>query len=488
MVGRGYRAGRALLALIVTAAPAFAQDYPLVWPSELRPATLPAWQQATPGPRSVDTSENVVPGATEVLKDVPNVFSWSRFQSGRIGGFDYRLFPDGSAIVIAAEGRPFAQYMLSCRKGDACEIANDAGVILIVPAIGAPKPPLPPDDVDGLGVAQYLARWILAGTGTPPPPPPQPEPAPEPQGPPLPDVLPVTEPEPEAVVPPEPAQNNLLPTDADCLEPDPFYPDACEPVAPEPAPPAPQPVAARAIDIPAPVAPVQPAPEPAPMTLAERYRLSCSLSTGAGLKYTDHVDFDDAFGKLRVTLGCNARLNDRVSLSLALVRFPLSGQQAPWDPDFTYAVNMRVTEKLGLSYSNYGARFSGGGNDLVSSLLKGSLRASYKLPTLHLPFQKEAACSVSIGLSNPGNDSGSLSCGMSVTDKLRVGLTLYAYPANRQKPWNPDYSYTASYRLNDRVTLNYSNYSANRWPWNRGPSPGPGLLGGSVSLSYKLMF
>ncbi|MBU2958857.1 hypothetical protein Q4511_13850 [Paracoccus sp. 1_MG-2023] len=430
-----------------------------------------------------------MPDAVEVLHDAPNVFSWSRFQTGRIGDFTYRLFPDASAIIVAASGRPFAEYMLKCTRGEECRISNDTGVIMIVPAIAAPKPPLPQGNVTGLDAAQYLAEWILAGTGTRPPPPPDPAPAAQFEGP----VLPLAEDLPEEPAEADPAdpepeidQNNLLPPEVDCLEPDPFYPDACS--VPEPRRRAV--VAATPVgDVAAPVTAPPPPPEDnRPRTLAERFKLACSLTTGMGLQYTDPNDYEDAYGKARVSLGCNVRLQERVSLSLALIHFPISGQKAPWDPDFTYALNMRVTEKLSLGYSNYSARFSGGNSDLISSLLTGSLRASYKLPPLPLPMDREAQCSVSIGLSNPGNDSGSLSCGMTVNDKLRLGLTLYAYPSGTQEPWNPDYSYTASYKINDRIQLNYSNYSSNRWPWNRGSSPGPGMLGGSLSLSYKLLF
>lgn len=499
------------LALVLTAlaTPATAQDGrpgpltrpELVWPSSRQAAVMPDWRQIRPGPQGLDTSAPVVPGATEILQDAPNVFSWSRFQSGRIGAYDYRLFPDGSAIVTAAGGRPYAQYVLTCRRGDACEVANDAGVILIVPAIGAPRPPLPPDDVDGLGVAEFLARWILAGTGTPPP---EPAPPTPPQTEDAAGNAPGVDEAVETDVEPGPEEagpdagagvaNNLLAAEPECAEPDPFYPDACAPSLPPRAAPRPVPEQGPGPGLPDPGSPASPSSQPAaaepqrPQTLAERYKLACSLSAGATLQYADHIDYETAYGKLRTSLGCNARLGERISLSVALVYFPIAGQQAPWDPDFTYALNMRVTDKLSLSYSSYAARFAGGDADLVSSLLEGSLRASYKLPALPLPKGREANCTISIGLSNPGSDSGSLSCGTSVTDKLRVGLTLYAYPANTQEPWNPDYSYTVSYRVNDRMTVNYSNYSANRWPWNRGSDPGPGVLGGSLGLSYKIVF
>lgn len=485
--------------------PAFAvpfEDMPdnIVEPAApvMQPSPPLAWHLDLPEPVIVKTNDPAVPGAQEVLTDTPNVFAWSRAQTGSLQGWSYRLFPDGSAIVLPDDDRANGEYTVRCTLAQSCSISSDAGVLMTVPAIGAPKPDLPPV-IDGLELAQYLAKWVLAGSGTPPPPPPAP---PQPAGPPAPDppeipptddatpdtVLTAPEAEPETPV----ERVAFLSGDIDCAEPDPYYPDACTPPAPpKPPPAAPAPVAAPGqITAAAPTSAVRPAaPEPEkPQTLAERFRLNCSITSGAGLQYVDHRNQDTRYGKLRVSLGCSARINDRLSMNLALVHFPISGQQAPWDPDFTYSINFKATEKLNISYSSYSARFSGAGADVVSSLFDGSFRGSYKLPEVRLPFEKTANCSFGFGLPNPTNELLSLACGMSVTEKLRVGLTTYLYPSGVQEPWNPDYTYTASYRVNDRIQLNYSNYSSNRWPWNCGSNPGPGLLGGGVSMSYKLIF
>ena len=472
-------------------------------PGPVLPPSPPlSWQLDLPGQDIVRTDDPAVPGAQEVLTDTPNVFAWSRAQSGSLSGWSYRLFPDGSAIVLAEDDRPYGEYLVRCTLAQSCSISNDVGVLMTVPAIGAPKPALP-EQIDGLGLARYLAQWVLAGSGTPPPPPPAPDPPPPLQGPQLPTEDPAEPPPPEVEDLPETEETEepsatadtlaFLSGDIDCTEPDPYYPDACTPPASPSVAPAPQPARndtpPRTPRAPTGTSAPDPQPEPdKPQTLAQRFRLNCSISTGAGLQYVDHRNQDTRYGKLRVSLGCSARINDRLSMNLALVHFPISGQQAPWDPDFTYAFNFKATDKLNISYSSYSARFSSAGSDIVSSLLDGSFRGSYKLPKVPLPLQKTADCSLGFGLPNPTNESLSLACGMSVTEKLRVGLTTYLYPSGKQEPWNPDYTYTASYKVNDRMQVNYSNYSSNRWPWNRGSNPGPGLLGGSLSLSYKLIF
>lgn len=494
MAGRAHFLQASLLALSALTLPAHAQSTPpaspsvptaLRWPDELRPAPDSPWRQKAPGPTIIDTAVPVVPGAQEVLYDTPNVFAWSRYQTGRIEGWTYRLFPDGSATIAAHDGRAASDYLIRCQIGEACQISNDAGVILNVPAIGAPKPDLP-QEIAGLTLARYLAQTVLAGTGTPPP---APTPGPV-QGPDLP-------PEPVNVVAPEEpveetvAVNRFVTDQVECTDPDPYYPDSCVYDDPPPA------AGSSTIRTPArptassgdqPTAADAPPPADEPQTLAERFKLACSVTAGAGLQYTDHVDQDRSYGKFRVSLGCNVQISDRIKLAVSVIEYPSSKQQAPWDPDFTYALDFRVTEKLSLSYSNYSARFSGDDTDLVSSLLEGSLRASYKLPSVPYFGDRRMNCSIGVGLSDPTADAASLFCHSSITKKLWAGFTLYAYPANEQKPWNPDYSYLASYRINDRMTLNYSNYSSNRWPWNRGSDPGPGPLGGSLSLSYKLIF
>ncbi len=224
------------------------------------------------------------------------------------------------------------------------------------------------------------------------------------------------------------------------------------------------------------------------MTLAERYALSCTLGGGLTPRYTDHEGGKDHTGKLRISLGCSARVSDRLSLRVSLVHYPVPGQEAPWDPDFTYAVTYRVNDTVSLSYSSYTARFSGEGADTVSSLLEGSLRLALNLPRVPLGEGRGLSCTLGIGLPDPTEASATLGCSLPVTDKLRVGLTGYAYAAGEQEPWNPDFSYTASYRISDRVVLDYSNYGANRFPWNPADPKGKGVLGGSLGLSWQLAF
>ena len=57
-----------------------------------------------------------------------------------------------------------------------------------------------------------------------------------------------------------------------------------------------------------------------------------------------------------------------------------------------------------------------------------------------------------------------------------------------QRPWDPDYTYSATWKVTDRLRVGYGNYAANRFPWNRGDGPGAGLRDGTLSLTYDLSF
>ena len=75
-----------------------------------------------------------------------------------------------------------------------------------------------------------------------------------------------------------------------------------------------------------------------------------------------------------------------------------------------------------------------------------------------------------------------------MTDKLRVGVTANLYMPDKQGDYDPDYTYTASYRPAKDWLISYGNYSNNRWRWNRGKDPGPGITGGSLSVTYSFKF
>lgn len=448
-------------------------------------------QQIAPD-AAVNTADFAVAGAEELMIDIPSAFHSARYQRGEMNGLRYFLFPDGSAKVMGGVDFRTALMELECQAGVSCKVTGHDGAAFTVFAIGAPKPELPLA-TNAEALARYLAEWILAGTGTAPPTPviePEPIVQVEPtnvEADDEPTLDPIDEFTVEVVEPdPLPQTQSVEELEPLCSEPEPLLPSSCAQPTSDIQKRAPSVVQAR-VPVIAQIQsfPDEPSPElqvapivPKEQTLFERLDLSCSLTGSASLSYAGSV------GKPRASFGCNSNLSDKLSLRFSLLKYVISGEKQDWDPDFTYAFTYRVSDEFSLGYSNYSAQY----DDFFGSLASGSLRASYKLPTFNLPNDKPVACSASLGLPDPTDASANISCGYALTDKIRIGGTINLYAPDAQGDFDPDYSYTASYRPNDDWIVSYSNYSNNRWPWNRGEYAGPGLKGGSLSVTYAFDF
>lgn len=494
-----------------------------------------------PGPEIVNTADPALPGAEEVVGDVQNALFWSRFQRGASNGWSYVLFPDGSATIMSDSGRKTAEYTLACTSGVACLVTRSDGTSMSVPATGAARPDATPPS-DGEGLARYLAEWVLAGSG---PPSPGPGGGSEPTGTANPADLSrpgsgsvagttigagsradtaATEPSgatevpgpgPEAGTAAQAGSASALgaaddravagatagprskptrpddPADASCLELPGFIPNVCDqaPVAagsPRRGRPSPGSASNQAEGIAREVTPS----EETKLSFAQRINLRCSVTGTFSLRYTDPDTQASGPGKPRVGLGCSTRFTEKLSFQFFFQDYLIPDQQQPWDPDFTYALTYRLSERFNLTYSNYLARFDGpnGEGNTVDSLLAGSLRGNFNLPRYEFDNGESLACLVGIGLPNVLDSRVTLSCGAGVTRKLRLGATAYLYFPGQQDTYQPDFSYTASYRISDQFRLTYSNYSNNRWSWNEGDAPGPGFVGGSLSLTYDFEF
>jgi hypothetical protein len=445
----------------------------------------------------VDTSVPFAPGALEVLQDSPNVFFSSRYQAGRVGSWSYRLFPDGSALVIPDRENTAPEFVIDCPTRASCQITGSDGSQTTVSAQSTP--PVAPGATDGEPLAQSLAHWILTGK----------HPAPTPV------AIPEAPAETGSAFPARPARDASVIVPAASAQP------LAAPVStpPQESPgsipalgqiqkqeqeqewtPEPTAFVDPTITDPGPVrsntAPAQTTAAPASTetsadgtpreTLAQRFRLSCSVSAAFGLRFSDADDGSDRFGKQTASFGCGLRVTERLSLRLSIVGYRFEDQKAPWDPNFTYALAYRFTDWLTLSYSSYSAQFSDPGGNVLTAFSSGSLQLSAKLPSVPIGETRTLACSTFVSVPQDYDHRFGLSCGIKATKKLTLRLTLYAYPERGQDPWDPDYVYTAAYALTDKVFIEYSNYANNRWPWNGSDSKEPGPMGGAFRVSYRL--
>jgi len=186
-------------------------------------------------------------------------------------------------------------------------------------------------------------------------------------------------------------------------------------------------------------------------------------------------------------------------------RYLHANEQQPWNPDFFYAFGYEDFRPgtWSVVYANYtGTRFGGPVN-----FREGVVQIAYRF-ALPQPMQRaflfgdgdDATCRTGAEVTPSYVDLASLS-----TKHNRTALTLgcrytrpegwfaevnvYAYPRHgQQQPWDPDFTY--AFGLWDwrpgTLSLQYGNYSGNRFP-GRARSAGEGSLrSGSTMLSWRL--
>lgn len=196
---------------------------------------------------------------------------------------------------------------------------------------------------------------------------------------------------------------------------------------------------------------------------------------------------------------------------LNLYKYLQPGRQQSWNPDFTYSFGYDDWHPytLSLVYSNYG------GNRLNPDRARGERRTRFNEGTWALGFKfpmprrfddiflLDAGDAIDCRTAfNHTPRYADLRSGRTLQNKralsfgCRYGFghgwyfdfNLLAYPSARQKqPWDPDFTY--GFGLFDwrpgTVSLQYSNYSGNRFPWNE-RSPGQGRpRNGSLTLSWN---
>lgn len=197
--------------------------------------------------------------------------------------------------------------------------------------------------------------------------------------------------------------------------------------------------------------------------------------------------------------------------NLTLYKYLRPAQQRSWNPDFDYSFGYDDWHPytLSLVYSSYG------GNRLnpdrsrgerVTRFNEGNWALGFKFPMpkglddiFLLRAQDAINCNTGFNYTPRYNDLASggklrgkrsfaLGCRYSFENGWYFDFNLLAYPESRQKqPWDPDFTYGFGYFdwRPGTVSIQYSNYSGNRYPWNS-RAPGMGRLrDGSLGLSWN---
>lgn len=199
-------------------------------------------------------------------------------------------------------------------------------------------------------------------------------------------------------------------------------------------------------------------------------------------------------------------------VSTTLYHYFDSQQQQPWNPDFTYVFGYSDWRPytLSLIYSNYGGnRFHATKEQAITEFKQGTWSLGWKFPVTEpvidwLSFTDEGAVGCQIDFNytpeyfdmvstsyRTSHKTLSLGCKYSIAGNWYVNSTIFYYFNSQQKqPWNPDYTYGFGYFdwRPGTFTLQYNNYSGNRWhPSERGDDTGR-FKDGSITLSYSFSF
>ncbi len=185
--------------------------------------------------------------------------------------------------------------------------------------------------------------------------------------------------------------------------------------------------------------------------------------------------------------------------------------RSPWDPDFSYSFGYDDWHPytVSLTYANFG------GNRLNPDKKKGETVTDFQGGTYSLGWKFPVpraieelviihptgglAGGINVNLTPKFSDLATLSekswkQTLSLSLKYTIHTWWYAnatvtyYPhPEQQQPWDPDYTYGFGYFdwHPGTLSLQYNNYSGNRYPWKT-PSPDTGAFkNGSLSLIWS---
>lgn len=186
-------------------------------------------------------------------------------------------------------------------------------------------------------------------------------------------------------------------------------------------------------------------------------------------------------------------------------------RKAPWNPDFTYSFGYEDWRPgtLAVTYDNYnGNRFNPDDrrNEKVTRLEEGTISVVYKIPiseTIEAIFvpKPENRLSASVGAhftprfhdesaAERGEWKQTLSLGLRnrFYRSWYVEARAYYYPVDgQQQSWDPDYTYGLGWFdwRPGKISVQYSNYAANRFPGREQRPRKATWRDGAVSVSWS---
>lgn len=184
----------------------------------------------------------------------------------------------------------------------------------------------------------------------------------------------------------------------------------------------------------------------------------------------------------------------------------------PWHPDFTYSFGYNDWHMytFSLIYGNYGGnRFApdAAKGEQVTRFDQGTWSLGFKFPAPQfmrswMEFHPTSNVQHLLNLNvipsyyNVGTSRYeqwqtflSLQTRYNIYDYFFGLLTFFYYPSpSQQQPWNPDFTYGFGYANwnSFTVSVQYNNYSGNRFPWNKPAENTGNFLDGILSVSFNI--
>ncbi len=203
---------------------------------------------------------------------------------------------------------------------------------------------------------------------------------------------------------------------------------------------------------------------------------------------------------------------DHWFIQLTAVNYLDNGLQQPWEPDFTYVFGYSDWRPytFSLVYANFsGNRWSSSTMQKTTNFKHGSWTLGWKFPVakkLHHWFSlfEDAAMNCQLNYSYTAEyfdliksdylanqQSAQLGCKYTITGNWYVNFNLFYYPKSQQKqPWNPDFTYGLGYFdwRPGTFSLQYNNYSGNRFPGNFGSPTTGRFKDGTLMIAWSWAF
>jgi len=201
-------------------------------------------------------------------------------------------------------------------------------------------------------------------------------------------------------------------------------------------------------------------------------------------------------------------------ISAALIEYETKELQKPWNPDFVYTFGYSDWRPytISLVYANYGGNRlnpSRKNNEEATVFKQGAWLLGWKFPvpakySKYITFTEAGRLGCNIGLSivpeyfdakeseyKKWKKTLSFGCKYTISGPWYVNFTAFHYVKNsQQQPWNPDYTYGFGYFdwRPGTITVQYNNYSGNRW-LGRDAANGTGVFkSGGLSISWSWAF